>query len=225
MGTSPRERAQALLLDLDGTLLDTAPDMAAALNRLLTETGRPTLAMDTIRPYVSHGAAALVRLGTAEQHPEEFERLRRRFLDIYAEALSVDTRPFAGFETLLAAVDAAHMPWGIVTNKPGYLTEALLTAQALTSRAACVVCGDTLARRKPHPEPLLHAAQLIDRAPEACLYVGDSERDIRAGRAAGMRTVVARFGYLGEADRPETWQADGMIDHPGELTEWLALRP
>jgi len=220
-----RSRAQALLLDLDGTLLDTAPDMGSALNRLLEESGRSPLAAEAIRPHVSHGAAALIRLGFADREPEEFERLRRRFLDLYADALSVATRPFVGFDQVLAAVEAAQIPWGVVTNKPGYLTEALLTAQDLMLRAACVVAGDTLARRKPHPEPLLHAAQLIERKPAQCLYVGDSERDIRAGRAAGMQTVVARFGYLGESDRPDTWQADGMIDDPRELIDWLALEP
>jgi N-acetyl-D-muramate 6-phosphate phosphatase len=220
-----RARAQALLLDLDGTLLDTAPDMGAALNRLLEESGRTPISAEAIRPHVSHGAAALVRLGFAEPDAEQFERLRRRFLELYAQAVSVATRPFAGFPEVLAAVEAAQLPWGIVTNKPGYLTEALLTALDLRPRAACVVAGDTLALRKPHPEPLLHAARLIHRQPAQCLYVGDSERDIRAGRAAGMQTIIARFGYLGEKDRPDAWQADGIIDHPRELIAWLALEP
>lgn len=223
MTRAPAHLAHALLLDLDGTLLDTAPDMSAALNQMLREAGREELAAETVRHHVGHGAAALIRLGFGTPPPDEFTRLSRKFLEIYSGNVSVHTRLFDGFDGLLRALETAGIPWGVVTNKPGYLTAKLLAAQALDVRASCVVAGDTVGQQKPHPLPLLHAASLISRAPADCLYVGDAERDIQAGRAAGMRTVVARFGYLGPTDDPQCWGSDGIIDHPRELSSWLAL--
>ncbi len=215
-------RHTALLLDLDGTLLDTAPDMTAALNRLRVEEGQPPLAFATLRPHVSHGAAALVRLGFASPAPDEFERLRRRFLALYAEALADGTRLFPGCEALLATLEQHGIPWGIVTNKPGHLTTPLLATLGLLARAACVICGDTLAERKPHPLPLLHAAALIGREPRDCVYAGDAERDIIAGRAAGMHTVAVRYGYLADGENPAAWQPDAIVAEPGELLGFIA---
>jgi 2-phosphoglycolate phosphatase len=216
-----RARGRALLLDLDGTLLDTAPDMAAALNALRREHAREPLPFATIRPHVSRGGAALVRLGFADAAPAEHERLRRRFLDLYRDALDAGTRLFPGFDAVLAELERAGIPWGIVTNKPGWLTAPLLASLGLATRAACVVAGDTLAKRKPHPEPLLHAATLAHRAPTECVYVGDTERDIIAGRAAGMRTVAVRYGYLAAGEDPAAWQPDGIVDRPAELLDWV----
>lgn len=215
-------RRTALLLDLDGTLLDTAPDMAGALNRLRREEGQAELPFASVRPHVSSGARALVELGFGEPAPEEFERLRLRFLALYAEALAGGTRLFDGCEALLAAVERERIPWGIVTNKPGYLTTPLLATLGLLARAACVVAGDTVAERKPHPLPLLHAAALIGRAPGACVYAGDHRRDIVAGRAAGMHTVAVRYGYLAEGEDPATWGPDAIVGAPGELLGFLA---
>jgi N-acetyl-D-muramate 6-phosphate phosphatase len=212
----------ALLLDLDGTLLDTAPDMALALNRLRLEEGRAALPFGSIRPHVSHGAAALVRLGFGTPLGAEFERLRLRFLALYAERLAGGTRLFPGCEQLLAAVEARGLPWGIVTNKPGYLTTPLLATLGLLTRAACVVAGDTVAERKPHPLPLLHAAGLIGRAPGACVYAGDHERDIIAGRDAGMHTVAVRYGYLAADEDPADWRPDAIVAAPDELLALLA---
>ena len=212
----------ALLLDLDGTLLDTAPDMAGALNRLRLEEGRAALPFATVRPHVSSGAAALVRLGFGAPPPADFERLRVRFLALYAEALAGDTRLFPGCEALLATLEGRRIPWGIVTNKPGYLTRPLLATLGLLARAGCVVAGDTVAERKPHPLPLLHAAALIGRAPEACVYAGDHERDIVAGRAAGMHTVAVRYGYLAAGEDPAAWRPDAVVGAPGELLAFLA---
>jgi 2-phosphoglycolate phosphatase len=215
-------RYTALLLDLDGTLLDTAPDMAGALNRLRLEEGHAELPFASVRPFVSSGAAALVRLGFGTPGPEEFERLRLRFLALYADALSHGTRLFPGCETLLATLERRGIPWGIVTNKPSFLTTPLLTTLGLLARAACVVAGDTVSQRKPHPLPLLHAATLIGRAPAACVYAGDHERDIVAGRAAGMHTVAVRYGYLAEGEDPAAWRPDAIVGAPGELLGFLA---
>jgi phosphoglycolate phosphatase len=215
--------SQALLVDLDGTLLDTAPDMTAALNALRREEGRAALDFAALRPFVSHGAVALVRTGFADADAPELERLRLRFLDLYRDSLAGGTRLFDGFEALLARLERAGLPWGIVTNKPGWLTTPLLAALALDSRAGCVVSGDTLAERKPHPAPLLYAAKALKLAPGQCLYVGDAERDIRAGRAAGMRTVAVRYGYLAAGEDPAAWAPDAIIDHPAELAAFLAL--
>ena len=215
-------RFGALLLDLDGTLLDTAPDMTGALNRLRLEEGLGALPFESLRPHVSHGAAALVRLGFGSPAPGEFERLRRRFLALYAGALSAGTRLFPGCEALLAALERRGIPWGIVTNKPGFLTAPLLATLGLDARAACVVAGDTVAERKPHPLPLLHAAALIGRAPADCVYAGDAERDIVAGRAAGMHTVAVRYGYLAAGEDPGAWRPDAIVAEPGELLGLLA---
>jgi phosphoglycolate phosphatase len=216
-----KQPVHGVLLDLDGTLLDTAPDMAAALNRLRAENGATALAFDVIRPHVSHGAAALVRLGFPDVADEDFQRLRDRFLDVYAADIAGATTVFTGFGAVLDALEARQVPWGVVTNKQTSLTRPLLSHMQLADRAACVVCGDTVAQRKPHPAPLLHAASLLHLEPPQCVYVGDAERDVQAGRAAGMQTLVALFGYLGAQDRPERWQADGMLREPGELLGWL----
>jgi len=216
-------RSTALLLDLDGTLLDTAPDMGGALNRLLDEEGREPLPQSSIRPVVSHGAVRLVKLGFPDVEGAEFERLRLRFLELYSHHLAEYTQPFPGLLEVLDELERRELPWGVVTNKPGWLTDPLMTALGLFERAGCVVSGDTVGERKPHPLPLLHAAELIRVAPEQCVYVGDAERDIQAGRAAGMRTVIAAYGYISADDAPEQWNASGIIDHPGQLLEWMDI--
>ena len=217
-------RSSALLLDLDGTLLDTAPDMGGALNRLRAEHGRAPLPADTIRPAVSHGAMRLVALGFPEATGQTFETLRLRFLEIYAANLAIGTRLFPGFDAVLESLEAQGVPWGIVTNKPGWLTDPLLAALGLNRRAACAVSGDTVAERKPHPLPLLHAACLVGVPPERCVYVGDAERDIQAGRAAGMTTVVAAYGYIAASEDPLQWQPHGVVRTPDELLHWMGQR-
>lgn len=214
-----------VFLDLDGTLLDTAPDMARALNDLRLEQGRATLALERIRPVVSHGTPGLLALGFGlTPESEGFAGLRQRFLELYSAALAVDTALFAGMETLLGYLETKAIPWGIVTNKPGWLTDRLLRALHLYDRAACVVSGDTVSRRKPDPEPLLYACRLVGVTPSQCCYVGDAERDIQAGNRAGMTTWVARFGYLADTDVPETWGAYGLLDTPHDLLSWLTGR-
>ena len=217
-------RAAAVLFDLDGTLLDTAPDMIGALNKLRAEQGRTALAFTDVRPHVSHGAARLIKVGFPDSNGAEFERLRLRFLEIYSANLALGTRPFPGIDALLHRFDAEGVRWGVVTNKPGWLTDPLLAALDLSERACCVVSGDTVAERKPHPLPMFHAAAMARVPPEHCVYVGDTERDISAGRAAGMQTVVAAYGYLGADDDPTAWNATGIVQQPGEIAAWLALR-
>jgi len=215
---------RAVLFDLDGTLADTAPDMVGAINALLRERGLPPRPLVDLRQFVSHGAAALIREGFGINPEEElFSSLRQRFLDLYLEGIAIETVLFPGMTELLERLEALDIAWGVVTNKPGWLTDRLIAKLGLAERAGCVVSGDTTAHAKPHPEPLLHASRLLAVPASACLYVGDAERDITAGREAGMRTLIALFGYIGAADRPETWGADGQIDDPLQTLEWLTL--
>jgi phosphoglycolate phosphatase len=220
-----RRPAGAVLFDLDGTFADTAPDMAHALNLLLHAHGRPPLPFASVRPHVSHGGRAMVRIGFGLEPGEEgFEALRREFLEIYAANLVRETAPFPGMLELVSALEGRGIPWGIVTNKPAWLTDPLMETLELDRRAACIVSGDTAARAKPHPDPLLHACRLIRRGPADCWYVGDSERDVAAGIAAGTGTLVALFGYLGVGEDPAAWGADGMIREPLEVLDWLGPR-
>jgi len=213
---------RTILFDLDGTLADTGPDLADALNTVLAEHGKVLLPYEKIRPVVSHGAAALIELGfgLARTDPH-FPPLRERLLEIYRSHLARATRLFPGMPTLLDTLAARGLNWGIVTNKPAFLTEPLVDALGLREDVACIVSGDTTANRKPHPQPMLHACALAGSAPRECLYVGDAARDIEAGKAAGMRTLVALFGYIGPEDRPETWGADGLIRKPEDILDWL----
>ncbi len=215
---------KTVLFDLDGTLADTAPDLADALNTVLLNNGRNALPFEQIRPVVSHGGMALVRLGFGiePEHPE-FEPLRQQLLDIYASDIANKTRLFPGMAELLHSIESAGMNWGVVTNKPAWLTNPLLDALQLSQRAASIVSGDTLAERKPHPSPLLYACDQAGSRGFECVYVGDAERDIVAGHKAGMKTIVALFGYIGTEDRPETWGADALLESPGEIREWLQL--
>lgn len=216
---------KALLLDLDGTLLDTAPDMAHALNLLRGEQSVAPLEFAAIRPHVSHGAAALVRLGFPDTPDDQMVELRARFLVLYRENLSAGTRLFDGFDPVLRRLESDGIHWGVVTNKPAFLSEPLIEAVGLRSRMACIVSGDTVAQRKPHPAPMLHAAKLVGCEPGQCLYVGDAERDVVAAHAAGMPALVALFGYLSEHDTPHTWGADGLIDRPADILSWMSVPP
>jgi len=219
--TAPRigpGQIQGVLFDLDGTFADTAPDLAAALNFALRQAGRAPLPYERIRPHVSHGAQALLRLGFGE---EPGEGPRQELLRFYRDNLTRHTRLFPGMALVLERLEHAGLPWGIVTNKPAWLTEPLMQGLGLFERAGCIVSGDTTANKKPHPEPILLACRLIAVPPAACLYVGDAARDIEAGRNAGTRTLAALFGYLGEQDRPEEWGADGLIERTEEILGWL----
>jgi 2-phosphoglycolate phosphatase len=218
----PDTKTRTILFDLDGTLLDTAPDLADALNTVLLENQRSPLSFADIRPVVSHGGIALIELGfRLDRADPAFEALRQRLLEVYRENVSRRTQPFPGITDLLDNIEQRGLNWGIVTNKPGWLTEPLLKDLDLFDRAACVVSGDTLNERKPHPAPMLHASELANSRPEECVYIGDAQRDIEAGNNAGMQTLVALFGYLQEEDKPRTWNANDMIEHPQDLLAWL----
>ncbi|MDH5178786.1 MAG: phosphoglycolate phosphatase [Gammaproteobacteria bacterium] len=214
---------RTVLFDLDGTLADTAPDLAYALNLLLEEQGKPALTLDDVRPAASHGSIAILKAGFG-MTPDDagFEDLRQRYLQLYAANINTHTTVFPGMAPVLDAIEQRGMNWGVVTNKPAFLTEPLLQALDLTRRCACIVSGDTLPERKPHPAPLLYACRQAGSAAAQCLYIGDAERDILAGRNAGMKTLIAMFGYLAATDEPEKWPADGMVHHPAEILDWLA---
>jgi phosphoglycolate phosphatase len=217
-----RSQIRAVLFDLDGTLLDTAPDMIVALNTLLAQQGRAPLPYALARTQVSHGSTGMLRQAFPEVAAgDEFEALRQRFLSLYGSRLTQETALFTGCDAVLDTLAQKNISWGIVTNKPAFLTEPLLAALGLAQRAACVVSGDTLAERKPHPAPLLHAAKLLAVAPQQCIYVGDAQRDVQSAHAAGMRVLLALYGYLGPQDQPDTWQADAQIQSPLEILHWL----
>ncbi|MGD9788858.1 MAG: HAD-IA family hydrolase [Sulfuricellaceae bacterium] len=213
---------QAVLFDLDGTLVDTAPDLGYALNLQRSLHGLPPLSFDAIRPQASHGARGLLMLGFGLK-PEDsgFNPMRQEFLQLYADNLCRHSRLFDGVAEALAELEARKLPWGVVTNKPARFTEPLLSLLDLAERAACVVSGDTCPEPKPHPGPLLHASSLIGIPAGQCLYVGDAERDVEAARKAGMPCIVAHYGYLGENDAPDAWGADGLIHRPQELLNFL----
>jgi phosphoglycolate phosphatase len=215
---------KVVLFDLDGTFADTAPDLADALNRTLELHGREPLPLEQIRPAVSHGGAALIRtgFGITPDH-EQFESLRQDLLRFYQENLSRHTNLFPGMAELIDRLEGRGLRWGIVTNKPSWLTDPLMQQLGLDQRAACIVSGDTTSNSKPHPEPILHACQLAGGTPAECLYVGDAKRDIEAGNSAGTKTLVALFGYIGDDDRPSEWRADGEIKHPSDILKWLDL--
>ncbi|MEJ2107774.1 MAG: phosphoglycolate phosphatase [Acidiferrobacteraceae bacterium] len=213
---------RTVLFDLDGTLADTAPDLAHALNAVLAENGRPPLPYERIRAEASYGGKGLVHLGFGlEPDDSGYTEIRQRFLDLYESHLCEQTRVFPGMDHVLSDLKRRGLNWGVVTNKPAYLTEPLMECLGLTSEAACIVSGDTTANNKPHPEPLLHGCALAGSSPAQCLYVGDAERDIRAGRLAGMQTLAARFGYIRSGDNPVGWGADAMIDTPDAILDWL----
>jgi phosphoglycolate phosphatase len=216
---------RGVLFDLDGTLIDSAPDLGAAVNTMRVKRGLTAMSDSSLRPYASHGARGLVGAGfnvTPEQ--AEFGALRDEFLSCYATALCVRTVVFPDVPALLDALDAANLPWGIVTNKATRFTLPLLDALGLSLRPRCIVCGDTVARAKPHPDPLLAAAERLGVPPQDCVYVGDAERDVQAGIAAGMTTVVARYGYIAESERPDQWSANAVVDAPLGVLAWLRER-
>ncbi|WP_295625071.1 HAD-IA family hydrolase [uncultured Nitrosomonas sp.] len=213
---------KAVLFDFDGTLADTAPDLGHALNRQRTARGLTKLPITQIRPVASAGARGLLGLGfNIKPGDDDYESMRDEFLDFYTQRLCHDTRLFPGVETLLNQMETMNLPWGIVTNKPSRFAHPIIQMLGLAQQVACVICGDETTHIKPHPEPLLAASSKMAVSPTHCIYLGDDIRDVQASLAAGMQPIVARYGYLGNDQPPETWGAHHLIDHPEELLAHL----
>ncbi len=212
----------AVLFDLDGTLADTALDLAYALNEQRRRHGLEPLAHEVIRPQASHGTFGLLKIGF-EVTPKSpnFAALRAEYLELYTQHICDRTVLFPGMAELLDELEARKLRWGVVTNKPARFTLPLLKALNLEHRAACIISGDSTPNSKPHPEPLLTAAAQVRVKPNACLYVGDAERDVEAAVAAGMKALIANYGYLDLHDQPDTWGAQGRVDTPADILNFL----
>lgn len=213
---------KSVFFDLDGTLADSAPDLAAALNQLRREHDEPELPYKQVRPVVSQGGDALILLAfDVDPESDAFASLRQRFLQIYEQRLHNGTCLFPEMETVLDQLEQDGFTWGVVTNKPSWLTNPLMQKLGLETRAGCIVSGDSTEYKKPHPAPMLYACEISNSSPETSVYVGDARRDIEAGRAAGMHTIVADYGYISDDEDSSDWQADAHIAHPLELMDWI----
>lgn len=213
---------RGVLFDLDGTLLDTAPDFLFSLNQLRKELCLSELPLSAIRPITNLGSKAMLKhaLNITEEDAN-FDALRAKFLGLYEQHIADQTRFFPEADDVLTYLESKQIPWGIVTNKLTRHTTALLKLLQIDHRPACVICGDTLTKYKPDPAPILHACQLINVSPAACLFVGDAMTDVLASKAAGTRSLVAMYGYINHNDNPHSWEADGYIDKPSQIIEWM----
>lgn len=213
---------KTVLFDLDGTLLDTLPDLGNVLNIMRAERGMTALPLELIKPAISSGSKAMLKLAfdMDEYHPE-LSTTVEAFFDLYMQTLADKTTLFPGMDIVLNTLEQNNIPWGIVTNKPERFTSVLLDKLNLSARSACTVCGDTLKNRKPHPAPILHACEFMKCSPENTLYVGDAITDIIAGKAAGTFALAALYGYIAESDDPRLWMADGYIQQPTEIIQWM----
>ena len=209
---------RAVMFDLDGTLLDTAPDFVVVVNQLLSEQGRPTLPDEIIRAGVSNGSKALIKLafGIDEAH-STFEPLRQRLLELYLQHIAVYTKPFPGIENLLEKLAQHQLAWGIATNKPAAYTLPLMAALNMQPAPASVICPDHVRRSKPDPESMLLASTQLGCKPQQIIFVGDHKRDIDCGRDAGSITIAAAYGYVDEGDDPASWNADHCVNHADEI--------
>lgn len=213
-----------VLFDLDGTLLDTAADLTAALNHVLISQQAKPLSVNDVRPAISSGVAGLLKLGLQINIKNPiFPSLRKQYLDYYTQHICVHTHLFPGVETLINYLQEKKLPWGIVTNKSAILTEQLIKKFPLLNKAKCIIAGDTLKYSKPHPQPLLHASKCIACLPEHCVYVGDAERDIEAANAAGMQSLIALYGYISDKEDVNDWNANASIATPLDIIKYLNL--
>ena len=212
----------AVFFDLDGTLVDSAPDLVVAMQRLRAELGESCVDVAAIGTLVSKGGRAMLRRGFPDADEPRIEQLLPRFLQLYAEAIATHTRTYPGIDDVLATLEARAIHWGVVTNKPGWLARALLSALRLDVRCVALVSGDCLPQRKPDPAPLLHACALANVAPARSVYVGDDARDIETGQRAGTRTIAAAWGYVNGED-VSTWGADLVVEQPRDLLHALGI--
>lgn len=218
------DRIRCVLFDLDGTLIDSAGDLGAAADEMRVARGLPSLPLESYRSHAGAGARGMLgrAFGITPEDPE-FDTLREEFFDRYEQRLTCLTRPFDGVEPLLQALDHAQVAWGVVTNKSTRFTLPLSAGMPMFGRAGAIICGDTTPHTKPHPAPVQAAMRALAASPSECLYVGDDERDMVAGRAAGVATVAARYGYLGPGADISRWPADAIIDSPSQLLKMLNL--
>ncbi len=216
---------KAVLFDLDGTLLDTAHDLGLALNLLLQEHQLPILPLASIRPAAGSGCKGLLKLGMNIDTPDErYPKLSEKLLNFYQLNLINTTQLFPGMAETLAFIEKNNLPWGIVTNKPARYTDPLVAHLQLDKRAGCVISGDSLPNQKPHPEPIIHACRMLQLDPKNCLYIGDSAIDVQASKAAGNPSLAALYGYIPAEENPLSWGADGYVQHPLEIIDWIKLR-
>jgi len=213
-------KLECVLFDLDGTLVDTAPDLIACLNRTLAAHGFAEIDPATVKPAISRGVMAMIRQAVTVDEATA-QTMLSDMLDAYQANIAEHSRFFDGIGDCLDAIETAGLKWGVVTNKKQRFTSPLLRALALDTRVACAVSGDTTAFSKPHPEPMFEACRLAGVTPERCVYIGDAPHDIAAGKNARMKTLAALYGYLNSDDQPDTWGADAMIEHPRQLTQWI----
>jgi N-acetyl-D-muramate 6-phosphate phosphatase len=218
------EMAPVILFDLDGTLVDSAVDLLNALNIIVDQAGKPVLSLAAIRPVVSKGARAMLAVAFPELNEEQRLQYLQPFLDCYQQAVAQHSTPFADIETVLAAIESNGSRWGIVTNKPYYLAVEVVRSMGWTHRSAVLIGGDTLPRKKPDPDQLFHACELLAVQVSECIYVGDDERDVIAAKHAGMKSVAALWGYREAHDDPKNWQADVMCNMPLDLLQPDVLR-
>jgi len=210
-----------VLFDLDGTLVDTAPDLIACLNKTLAVFGFPTVDYAAVKPCISLGALAMIKQAVNDSTPELQNDLLNHMLTCYENNIAEHSRFFTGISETLTTIESLGLKWGVVTNKRERFTRPLMTALNLDHRAACVISGDTTNNSKPHPEPMLAACKQAKVKPEHCVYIGDAAHDITAGRSANMKTLAAVYGYLKDSDQPEHWGADALIEHPQQLQQWI----
>ena len=211
-----------VMFDLDGTLVDSAPDLIAALNKARQHRGLDPVSTAEITPFISYGAAAMIRKSlNGFENETLLEKILKDMLDEYQVHIADRTRLFEGMPGILDSIEAKGLKWGVITNKRERFTTPLMDALGLIDRAACIVSGDTTANNKPHPEPMLTACQQAGVTASECLYIGDSAHDIEAGKRTNMKTLAAVYGYLKPDDRPKTWGADALINHPAEISTWI----
>ena len=219
---SNKFNVSCVLFDLDGTLLNTAPDLTTALNKALLNFNYPEISANTITPYISYGAAVMIDTALEQQVSDSIKAdILEWLLNYYENHIAVNTHLYKGMSELLVTLEANGIPWGVITNKRERMTHPLMRALNLSNRSACIICGDTTAHSKPHPEPMLTACRQIQVSPEECLYIGDAQHDITAGNAANMKTLAATWGYLKPEDKPQNWGADALIHHPDDILDWI----
>jgi len=210
-----------VLFDLDGTLVDTAPDLIACLNKSLQTHGFSSISSDAIKPFISYGAAAMIKKSVTNTDEATQQQILDTMLTLYQENIAEHSQFFSGMAETLDTIESLGLKWGIVTNKRKRFTNPLVAAFNLKERAACVISGDTTANSKPHPEPMLTACAQANVKPEECVYIGDALHDIDAGKNANMKTLAAVYGYLKPDDTPTNWGADALIESPEQLTSWI----